>query len=56
MKPSRIARIVLILVSASLLGACASGPRQSEGLSWVVAQEEERRRLQAMGFPQYALD
>lgn len=35
------------------LAGCASGPRDSQGIEWVVSQEAERKRLNDAGFPQY---
>jgi hypothetical protein len=47
-------RAVAILALTGLaLAGCASDPRYQQGLEWVVWQEQERQRLQAMGFPQY---
>jgi len=56
MKIVRVLRLVLLAIVVTTLTACASGPRQSQGLSWVLEQQAERQRLQAQGFPQYALD
>jgi hypothetical protein len=56
MKSFRGWRFVLLAVVVVNLAACASGPRQSQGVTWVVEQQAERARLQAQGFPQYALD
>jgi outer membrane biogenesis lipoprotein LolB len=53
---TRIAKLTFAGLALAFLAGCASDPRRSQGLDWVVAQEEERRRLQAQGFPQYALD
>ena len=49
-------RSVLVAVALLSLAGCASDPRYKEGASWVVSQEQERQRLQAMGFPQYSCD
>jgi hypothetical protein len=38
------------------LAGCASDPRWNEGVGWVVWQEQERQRLQALGFTQYGFD
>lgn len=49
------ARAVALALAAivGVLAGCASDPRYSQGLQWVVEQEAERQRLQAQGFPQY---
>ncbi len=49
-------RLALVVIAAVLAAGCASDPRYSKGLSWVVEQQQERDRLQAQGFPQYAHD
>jgi hypothetical protein len=41
-----------VLLAAALSG-CASDPRYKQGLEWVVWNEQEKRRLDAAGFPQY---
>jgi hypothetical protein len=38
------------------LAGCASDPRYKTGQNWVAEQEQERRMLQAQGFPQYSCD
>jgi len=43
----------LAAIVATLAG-CASDPRSSQGLQWVVDQQKERSRLQSQGFPQYS--
>jgi hypothetical protein len=56
MAKRRFQRIVLLSVLgvglAGLFG-CASDPRYSQGLDWVLWQEMERKRLDDAGFPQY---
>ncbi len=54
LKPWR-ALIVLLMVAAGT-GGCASGALQSNGVDWVVSQEQERRTLTAQGFRQYEVD
>lgn len=49
-------RLVLIIAAAAAAAGCASEPRRSQGLTWVLEQHEERARLQAQGFPQFAHD
>ena len=51
-----IIRFALGAIAAAVLAGCASDPRQSKGLQWVVEQQAERTRLEAQGFPQYAYD
>ena len=41
------------VLDALVLAGCASDPRYSQGVDWVTAQEAERKRLEAAGFPQY---
>jgi uncharacterized lipoprotein len=43
------AALVLIV-----LAGCASDPRYSQGVEWVVSQEAEKKRLDDAGFPQYS--
>jgi hypothetical protein len=47
-------RLVLILAAAVAAAGCASDPRRSQGLTWVLEQQQERMRLEALGYPQYA--
>ncbi len=49
-------RVLLAAVAPAILAGCASDPRRSQGLQWVVEQQAERTRLEAQGFPQYAHD
>jgi hypothetical protein len=43
------------MLLAMLLVSCAPvEQRRAEGASWVAQQEEERLRLEAMGFPQFS--
>lgn len=56
MTNSALARLWLALAGAALLGGCATDPRYAQGRAWVVEQQTERARLEAQGFPQYALD
>jgi len=49
--------VVLAAACAALiLEGCASDPRAKEGLAWIQANEAEKARLQAAGFPQYNFD
>jgi hypothetical protein len=36
-----------------LVAGCASGPRYKQGLEWVQWNEEQKKSLEAAGFPQY---
>jgi hypothetical protein len=46
-------RIATALVLCALLDGCASDPRYHQGLEWVLWNEQEKKRLEAAGFPQY---
>lgn len=46
-------KAILAAVALGVLAGCASDPRNSQGLAWVQANEAEKARLQAAGFPQY---
>ena len=52
---NRLTYILLTTLALLTLAGCASDPRYKEGLNWVVSQEQERKRLQAQGFPQYGI-
>jgi uncharacterized lipoprotein len=45
-------RVILALLAAGLAG-CASDPRYKQGLEWVQWNEQEKKRLNDAGFPQY---
>jgi hypothetical protein len=45
--------VLLALVGMKLLAGCTSDPRYQQGLQWAIEAEEERARLDKMGFPQY---
>jgi hypothetical protein len=49
-----LARTLLMTIALVTVAGCASDPRYKQGLDWVTYQEEERKRLQAQGFPQYS--
>lgn len=49
----RLLRAGLACILATLLAGCASDPRFGAGPGWVEEQAAERRRLEAMGFPQF---
>ena len=44
--------LILTLLTAGLAG-CASDPRYKQGLEWVQWNEQEKKRLNDAGFPQY---
>lgn len=44
--------VILALLAAGLAG-CASDPRYKQGLEWVQWNEQEKKRLNDAGFPQY---
>jgi uncharacterized lipoprotein len=48
-----VTRLLLLALAAAILAGCASDPRYSKGLEWVLENEAEKRRLTDMGFPQY---
>lgn len=50
---NRLARVLFALIAAAVLAGCTSSPRYKDGLRWVVENEDEKRRLNAQGFPQY---
>jgi hypothetical protein len=46
-------RAVCMALAVTVLCGCAADPRYSQGLEWVLWQEQERARLEAAGFPQF---
>jgi PBP1b-binding outer membrane lipoprotein LpoB len=46
-------RLLLWALLAAMLVGCASDPRYKQGLEWVQWNEQEKKRLNAQGFPQY---
>jgi uncharacterized lipoprotein len=56
MKVMSMKRFVLLILLAAGLGGCASDPRYKQGLEWVQWNEQEKKRLNAQGFPQYNHD
>jgi uncharacterized lipoprotein len=50
---SALKRLVLLALLAAGLAGCAADPRYKQGLEWVQWNEQEKRRLDAAGFPQY---
>jgi hypothetical protein len=48
-----IRRLLAAVIAVLAVAGCTSDPRYASGLDWVTAQEAERARLTAQGFPQY---
>ena len=46
-------RLVILTLLAGGLAGCASDPRYKQGLEWVQWNEQEKKRLNDAGFPQY---
>jgi hypothetical protein len=46
-------RALCIALAAAAIGGCANDPRYKQGLEWVLWNEQEKKRLEAAGFPQY---
>jgi len=44
--------VILALLAVGLAG-CAADPRYKQGLEWVQWNEQEKKRLNDAGFPQY---
>jgi len=41
------------LVSLAGLSGCASDPRYSQGVEWIVSDAAQKKQLNDAGFPQY---
>jgi hypothetical protein len=52
----KVLGLIAVAVIGGILAGCASDPRYSQGLDWIVYNEREKVRLTAMGFPQYSRD
>lgn len=50
---NQLSRLLLLVLAVAVLAGCASDPRYRQGLDWVLWNEQEKRRLDAAGFPQY---
>jgi uncharacterized lipoprotein len=50
---SALKRLVLLALLAAGLAGCAADPRYKQGLEWVQWNEQEKKRLNDAGFPQY---
>jgi hypothetical protein len=53
---SLLGRLFVAVLFGLVASGCASGTRSSQGVDWIVANEAEKARLQAAGFPQYNHD
>jgi hypothetical protein len=42
-----------LALALALLAGCANDPRYKQGLEWVQWNEEQKKSLEAAGFPQY---
>jgi len=49
----RIRTALAAALALLAVAGCASDPRYSQGLEWVLWQEAEKKRLDDAGFPQY---
>lgn len=49
----RAAGGVCLALALALVAGCASDPRYEQGLGWVQWNEQEKKRLESEGFPQY---
>ena len=50
----RIRAALVAALALIALAGCALADRPSQGVEWVVWQEQQRQRLEAQGFPQYS--
>jgi uncharacterized lipoprotein len=50
---SSLEKLVIVALLAAGLAGCASDPRYKQGLEWVQWNEQEKKRLNDAGFPQY---
>ena len=46
-------RLVCVALAVAAIAGCANDPRYKHGLEWVQWNEQEKKRLEAAGFPQY---
>jgi len=53
MGPTEFRAALAAALAAVVLAGCAFADRPSQGVEIVVWQEQERQRLEALGFPQY---
>ena len=42
-----------LALALALVAGCTSDPRYKQGLEWVQWNEEQKKSLEAAGFPQY---
>jgi uncharacterized lipoprotein len=52
----RFVKVLLAITALGVLAGCASDPRYKQGVEWIQWNEQEKKRLQAQGFPQYNHD
>jgi uncharacterized lipoprotein len=45
--------LACLALALALMAGCTSDPRYKQGLEWVQWNEEQKKRLEAEGFPQY---
>lgn len=45
--------LACLVLALALAAGCTSDPRYKQGLEWVQWNEEQKKRLEAEGFPQY---
>ena len=45
--------LACLALALALVAGCTSDPRYKQGLEWVQWNEEQKKSLEAAGFPQY---
>ena len=45
--------LACVALALALVSGCTSDPRYQQGLEWVLSNEEQKKRLESEGFPQY---
>lgn len=45
--------LVCLVLAVALAAGCTNDPRFKQGLEWVQWNEEQKKRLESEGFPQY---
>ena len=45
--------LACLALALALVTGCTSDPRYKQGLEWVQWNEEQKKSLEAAGFPQY---
>jgi hypothetical protein len=46
-------RVACLVLTLALAAGCAADPRYAQGLEWIQWNEDQKKRLDAEGFPQY---